>query len=288
MDLSLSDEQQALVGSFTDLLSKHASIERVRAAEPGGFDAVLWAAPAGDRRRRDGRTRGPRRLGCRRCSTWPSSPSRSGATVAPAPVIETQVAARLLARLDGDDAAAPLAAALAGERLVTLAVRPASARRGRTRPCRGGRRRRDRAHQRRPRPRPARRQRPPARRQPGRRSRSPTSRLGRGTVLAGNDAADAALETGGRRVAGADGVGARRHRQPRPRDDGASTPSSARPWDVPIGTYQGVAHPLADDATAIDGARLLARKAAWEADGGGARARGAGRDGVRVRLRDRP
>ena len=37
MDLSLSDEQQALVGSFADLLRKHASIERVRAAEPGGL-----------------------------------------------------------------------------------------------------------------------------------------------------------------------------------------------------------------------------------------------------------
>jgi alkylation response protein AidB-like acyl-CoA dehydrogenase len=39
-----------------------------------------------------------------------------------------------------------------------------------------------------------------------------------------------------------------------------------RAWDVPIGSYQGVAHPLADAATAIDGARLLARKAAWALD----------------------
>lgn len=44
-------------------------------------------------------------------------------------------------------------------------------------------------------------------------------------------------------------------------------------WDTPIGAYQGVAHPLADDATAIDGARLLARKAAWEIDRAGLRAR---------------
>ena len=44
MDLSLSDEQQALVDSFTDLLAKHASIERVRESEPSGFDPVLWAA----------------------------------------------------------------------------------------------------------------------------------------------------------------------------------------------------------------------------------------------------
>jgi alkylation response protein AidB-like acyl-CoA dehydrogenase len=33
-----------------------------------------------------------------------------------------------------------------------------------------------------------------------------------------------------------------------------------------IGTFQGVAHPLADDATNIDGARLLTQKAAWSLD----------------------
>jgi alkylation response protein AidB-like acyl-CoA dehydrogenase len=40
-----------------------------------------------------------------------------------------------------------------------------------------------------------------------------------------------------------------------------------------IGGYQGVAHPLADDATAIDGARLLTQKAAWALDIGLDRAR---------------
>jgi alkylation response protein AidB-like acyl-CoA dehydrogenase len=39
-----------------------------------------------------------------------------------------------------------------------------------------------------------------------------------------------------------------------------------RAWGVPIGTFQAVSHPLADSATALDGARLLARKAAWAAD----------------------
>jgi alkylation response protein AidB-like acyl-CoA dehydrogenase len=33
-----------------------------------------------------------------------------------------------------------------------------------------------------------------------------------------------------------------------------------------IGSYQGVAHPLAEDATRLDGARLLAQKAAWALD----------------------
>lgn len=35
-----------------------------------------------------------------------------------------------------------------------------------------------------------------------------------------------------------------------------------------IGTYQGVSHPLADSATAVEGARLLAQKAAWAVDEG--------------------
>ena len=47
MDLALSDEQQALVASFADLLAKHASPERVRAAEPSGFDPALWQALLG-------------------------------------------------------------------------------------------------------------------------------------------------------------------------------------------------------------------------------------------------
>ncbi|MGV0791454.1 acyl-CoA dehydrogenase family protein [Mycolicibacterium sp. XJ1819] len=33
-----------------------------------------------------------------------------------------------------------------------------------------------------------------------------------------------------------------------------------------IGSYQGVSHPLADAATAVEGARLLVRKAAWSID----------------------
>ena len=44
-------------------------------------------------------------------------------------------------------------------------------------------------------------------------------------------------------------------------------------WGVPIGAYQAVAHPLADGATAIDGARLLVGKAAWELQAGGPRGR---------------
>lgn len=42
MDLSLSSEQEDLRDVLTSLLDKHASPERVRAAEPLGFDDALW------------------------------------------------------------------------------------------------------------------------------------------------------------------------------------------------------------------------------------------------------
>ena len=42
VDLGLSDEQRQLVASFTNLLAKASSPERVRGAEPGGVDDGLW------------------------------------------------------------------------------------------------------------------------------------------------------------------------------------------------------------------------------------------------------
>ncbi|HYA67886.1 MAG TPA: acyl-CoA dehydrogenase family protein, partial [Acidimicrobiales bacterium] len=44
-------------------------------------------------------------------------------------------------------------------------------------------------------------------------------------------------------------------------------------WDTPIGSFQAVAHPLANGAVNIDGARLLTQKAAWELDRNGPRGR---------------
>jgi hypothetical protein len=39
-------------------------------------------------------------------------------------------------------------------------------------------------------------------------------------------------------------------------------------FGVPIGSFQAIAHQLADVATAVDGAQLLARESAWAADEG--------------------
>ena len=54
-------------------------------------------------------------------------------------------------------------------------------------------------------------------------------------------------------------------------------------FGVPIGSFQALAHRLADVATAVEGAQLLAREAAWAADEGEADAVGAGAHGVPVR-----
>lgn len=46
MELALDDDQRALAEVVTTLLQKHSSPERVRAAEPDGFDEALWRALA--------------------------------------------------------------------------------------------------------------------------------------------------------------------------------------------------------------------------------------------------
>jgi alkylation response protein AidB-like acyl-CoA dehydrogenase len=49
---------------------------------------------------------------------------------------------------------------------------------------------------------------------------------------------------------------------------GAEYASTRRAFGTPIGAFQGVAHPLADSATDIDGGQLLVRRAAWLVDRG--------------------
>lgn len=124
MDLRPTQEQQQLIDAFASLYQDVAAPDRVREAEPVGFSPELWA-----RLRETGALEMavPEDRG-----GWGASlldlalvAEQHGRAVAPAPLIEAQVAARLLARFPaGQDA---LRAALAGDRIVTLAVRPAVA-----------------------------------------------------------------------------------------------------------------------------------------------------------------
>jgi alkylation response protein AidB-like acyl-CoA dehydrogenase len=266
MDLALSDEQELLVDSFADLFAKRAAPEAVRAAEPTGHDADLWE-----------------RLGAIGCTTMGVPEARGGwgaslldlalvaevvgRFVVPAPVIESQVAARLLAAVGSSSAASLLEHALAGAGVVSVALHPADGGRLGLVPAGaiadvvvaldGDRLVAVTANA---------------------QARRPVANLG-GLPLAdlvvGDDAIELATGDAARSAfehaidewltltaAALVGIGVRAHEM------AAAYAVERRAWGVPIGTFQGVAHPLADSATALDGARLLARKAAWSADAG--------------------
>lgn len=269
MDLGLSDEQEQLVDSFTNLLAKASTPEHVRAAEPSGVDAALWRTLLDT---------GAVTMGVAEThGGWGASledlalvAELLGRAVAPAPVLEAQVAVRLLASIGSPAALDALGPALAGERLVTLAVRPP----------RGG----------------------VAALTPagavcdavivlddGRlvlvpvsdRTRRPVANLAAAPLadidvagaLTSGDAVElaAGVEATERFEAALDewlvltaaalvGIGSAAL------DLGCAYAAERRAFGAPIGTFQGVSHPLADDATHLDGARLLAQKSAWALD----------------------
>lgn len=121
MDLSLTGEQRQLADSFSALFARESTSERVRAAEPRGFDAKLWKAlmeiGAVEMAVAEG------------AGGWGASElelalvaEQFGRVVASAPLIEAQVAARLLAAC-GQKGAKLLDQVLAGDQLVTFAPR---------------------------------------------------------------------------------------------------------------------------------------------------------------------
>ena len=127
MDLSYSPEQQDLRESLATFFSKESTPERVRAAEPTGFDAGLWQmvtamglpsmAVAED-------------LGGGGASMLDLvlAAEEFGRRIAPVPLIEAAVGANLLGRLGGLGASEPagelLAEVVAGDALVSLALLP--------------------------------------------------------------------------------------------------------------------------------------------------------------------
>ncbi len=124
MDLSPTDEQAHLRDTLTRFLAKAASPERVREAEPLGFDREVW----------DGLVEiGAVAMGLPATHGGAGAAladlavvaERAGSGIAPAPVVEAMVAARLLASCVGPDDAW-LGRVAEGTALVTLAVRPAA------------------------------------------------------------------------------------------------------------------------------------------------------------------
>ncbi|MBV8950693.1 MAG: acyl-CoA/acyl-ACP dehydrogenase, partial [Actinobacteria bacterium] len=114
MKLDLSDGQKQLRASLAALLSKESSPARVRAAEPLGFDARLWArltavGVPGMATRASGASLVDLAVVC----------NEVGSHLAPAPVVDAFVATRVLDRLGGcpDDVAS-------GDAVAGIAVSP--------------------------------------------------------------------------------------------------------------------------------------------------------------------
>jgi alkylation response protein AidB-like acyl-CoA dehydrogenase len=118
--LDFTDDQQALRGTLRDFFEKESPTAVVRAAEPLGFDAELWrkAAELGLPAIAVGEDQGGGGAGLVELAI---AAEYLGQSLAPMPLIEAAVAARLLAPLVDSAELAPL---LAGEQLATLALRP--------------------------------------------------------------------------------------------------------------------------------------------------------------------
>src|SRR6202166_2127248 len=120
-DYELGDDLKALRDAFAAFFDKECPPERVRDAEPGGYDDRLW-----------------RQLGDLRAGPMgvPEEAGGDGAELlelvlvteqlgrhlAPVPLVEALAAARLLARIGSSVSADWLERAMAGDRLVTLAL----------------------------------------------------------------------------------------------------------------------------------------------------------------------
>jgi alkylation response protein AidB-like acyl-CoA dehydrogenase len=130
MDCTLNETQLAVRETFERFFEKESPPQRVRAAEPLGFDPELWARLTAT---------GVVAMGV------PEDEGGSGAgltelvfvareygrRLAPVPLVESVVAARLLSQFEPARAAEWYGQLLAGEKIATLALRPAD---------RGGRR----------------------------------------------------------------------------------------------------------------------------------------------------
>ncbi len=123
MDLNPSDEQVQLVEAFEALYAKESPSERVRSAEATGFDADLWSTLI--------ETGAVSMAADEAAGGWGATlldlalvAEQHGRALGSAPIIDAQVAVRLLGRLDSGAAKDLLVGHLAGERLVSVALHP--------------------------------------------------------------------------------------------------------------------------------------------------------------------
>jgi alkylation response protein AidB-like acyl-CoA dehydrogenase len=264
MDLALSDEQQAIEELYAELLAKECPGATVRAAEPLGFDGGLWGKLAATGAAGMGLPE-PCGGGGARLLDMALVAERIGRAAAPVPFVEHGVATRLLARAAPSDAA--LAELAAGRRIAALALRPARDGQAALVPAGAI------AHEvialdgdalvavat------------PPPGRAPANFAASPLADRAVGAAAAGRrmlargESARAAFARAldeWRTLAASVLVGLAQGAF----DLGLAYVKERRQFGKPIGAFQAIQHGLAELAVSLDGARLLARKAAWAFD----------------------
>ncbi|WP_157220205.1 acyl-CoA dehydrogenase [Flavisphingomonas formosensis] len=254
MNLDFSDEQELLRQELRKLLAAHATLAAVRTAQPVGFCPALWETLTGFGLPL---LRVPEAAGGSGLSLLDAIvvAEESGRHLAPAPVIETLVAARVLAGIATPAAAAWLDKLRTGAAIVTLALpgpaTPAGAIADAVLALDGEA--------------IIISARTPARR-PARLAISPigpTAHAGTEaiTLAAGTDAhalMAGAIEEWKLLNAAAVAAAARRAVEL-----AADYARERKQFGQPIGAFQAIGHPLADSLTEIEGATLLTRRAAW-------------------------
>jgi alkylation response protein AidB-like acyl-CoA dehydrogenase len=264
LDLGLSPEQEQLQDAVAGLLERACATEVVRAAEPLGYDAGLW-----DKVRELGVVdmAVPEGAGGSGASLLDAAlvGEVAGAALAPVPLVESVVSARLLAAVGTPAARALLDAVLTGTTSITVALRPPDSS-GTARWVPWGA--------------VAERVLVPD----GQRLLATTGPAPGVNIpnLGDLPVADRDVEPGAEVLGEGREVAAAVHRAldewrvltaavlcgagRRALEIGIAYTVERHQFGVPIGSFQSVAHHLADDATAMDGAQLLVREAAWSAD----------------------
>jgi alkylation response protein AidB-like acyl-CoA dehydrogenase len=259
---TLSEEQEALRDAFASFFERECPTDLVRAAEPSGFDGRLWARLADMRAVAMGLPEDAKGDGAGLVELSLVA-EEFGRRLAPVPLVEALVAARLLA---GATAVSPewLADAASGSRLLTLALHPGDG--PQLVPAAAvadgvigllGDELVLTYSDTRPEPVPNQGLAPIAWWDLG--------TAGEGMVIASGPDAAACFNRATREwklLMAAALVGMARAAL----DIGVEHARSRVAFGAPIGTFQGVSHPLADVAGAVDTARRLVHKAAWFAD----------------------